>query len=509
MTIPIKMTVRANYAIGTPPPEYMGITTITPSLEAQVLQTDNTWVKSNITIEPMNQYTGAIEFTPTDDPQTILTAGTYVTDDISILPIPPLAPPEVPNDSIIFYSRAPFSLYPANQQLNWDGTIWYSTDQSTWTIWNGTSITAAALKKWYVLYLRGQGNHVLTGAYTAENETVLSPYRWILQNDGELITCKGNLQNLINNANEPMQIGGLSYLFSFNTNLDCDIVLPNQMIDRLYTGMFMNCAALLHAPALTHTTVSSHAYESMFRNCVNLRTPPTILALSVEDSACASMFAGCTQLMTTPDFSTITTLNYASFEYAFSNCYNLATIIAFPSITEAPPYCYRNMFQNCYSLMEAPNLTATTVNDGSYQFMFSHCTALFRSPESAATTLGIYCYSYMFERCTSLLTPMSLPATTLFDYCYEGMYNGCTSLNTLPQLTISIASIGSCTRMFAECSSIQLSEESTAIYTRPYQINCIETSAGAFDGMFEDTGGTFQYDPEPNVTYYTSNAIKN
>lgn len=510
MNIPIKMVVRANYTIGTPPPpEYTGTTIISPSLETQVLPTNNTWVKTDITIEPMNQYTGAVEFTPTDDLQTIATAGTYLTENISILPIPPLAPPEVPDNSIVFYSRAPFQLYSANQQVNWDGTIWYSTDASTWTTWNGTAITAAALKKWYVLYLRGQGNHVLTGTYSTEDETILSPYRWILQNNGELITCKGNLQNLINNANEPMQNGGLSYLFSFNTNLDCDIILPNAMADDLYAGMFMNCTALTHAPTLTHPTVSRNAYNSMFKNCMNLHTPPIIQSHTIEYRACASMFSGCTQLTATPDLSTITILDYASFEYAFYNCYNLTTITALPSITEAHPYCYRNMFQNCYSLMEVPNLTAITVDNSSYQFMFSHCTSLLHSPESAATTLNIYCYSYMFEYCTSLLTPMSLPATTLLDYCYEGMYSGCTSLNTLPQLTISMASMGSCSRMFAECPSIQLSEESTSIYTQSYQINCTDSDVGSFDSMFEDTGGTFQGSPEPNITYYTSNAIKN
>ena len=62
--------------------------------------------------------------------------------------------------------------------------------------------------------------------------------------------------------------------------------------------------------------------------------------------------------------------------------------------------------------------------------MFDGCTSLVNAPELSATTLAQSCYEHMFQGCTSLTTaPSILPATTLANYCYGRMFDGCTSLN--------------------------------------------------------------------------------
>jgi hypothetical protein len=87
------------------------------------------------------------------------------------------------------------------------------------------------------------------------------------------------------------------------------------------------------------------------------------------------------------------------------------------------------MFQNCTSLVNAPVLSATTMENYCYGQMFQGCTALVTAPNLPATTLADNCYIRMFQGCTALVNAPVLPATTLVRFCYNMMFNGCSSLS--------------------------------------------------------------------------------
>ena len=64
---------------------------------------------------------------------------------------------------LAFESASSFSIRTHNNSKDWDGTLEYSTDASTWTIWNGTEIASALSGGNHVIYIRGTGNTHITG----------------------------------------------------------------------------------------------------------------------------------------------------------------------------------------------------------------------------------------------------------------------------------------------------------------------------------------------------------
>ena len=101
-----------------------------------------------------------------------------------------------------------FTLATGDQKKNWSGTLEYSTDTNTWSVWDGSTISAVDGN----LYLRGTGNASLhrTTGYASTN-------RWVLT--GSDIACSGNIENLLDyatvaNGEHPvMELGCFSYLF--------------------------------------------------------------------------------------------------------------------------------------------------------------------------------------------------------------------------------------------------------------------------------------------------------
>ena len=184
--------------------------------------------------------------------------------------------------------------------------------------------------------------------------------------------------------------------------------------------------------------------------------------------------------------------------------YVLVASGAHPTMSEN---CYSYMFQNCTSLTQAPALPATTLADDCYNGMFQNCTSLTQAPALPATTLAVRCYSYMFQNCTSLTQAPALPATTLADGCYNCMFQGCASLTQAPALPATTLAVICYKYMFQNCISLKLSTTQTDEYTQVYRIPSSgngTTVAGALDGMFTSTGGTFTGTPSVNTTYYLS-----
>lgn len=506
MNIPIKMTVKASYSNGTPPPEYSGPTTIQPATTEQTLNTDNTWMKSNITVEAMPVYEGSYIFTPTNEPQVISTSQQYLLSDITINPIPRPIYPVVPEDAIIFYSASIFTLCTENQLANWDGIMYYSTDYETWYEWDGTVIEAALSGEWYKIYLKGEDNHVITGEFE-DYESQNVPTRFKLTASTDPIKCEGNLTNLLNYTNGAIEPYGMSFLFQNNPDVDFDVELPNIMTDWLYTGMFYGCLSMTTAPELTHTTINEGAYSRMFMNCISLEQPPTISAQTVAMSGMESMFDGCQRLKATPDLSSITAIDEYAMSAMFGRCYSLQSTEAMPILDTLQPYCFSSMFDSCFALTAAPSLPYMNLAESCYQSMFANCRSLETAPELPAITLASMCYDSMFTGCSTLTTPPALEATNLASYCYANMFAYCTALNTLPQLNSTILPSGCYSFMFQDCTNIYISETQDSTYTNAYPFNASESANNSTNYMFYGTSGTFTGTPNPTRTYYTRNPI--
>ena len=140
----------------------------------------------------------------------------------------------------------------------WDGTVEYSTDHNTWTVWDGTAVASVNKK----LYLRGSGNTKF------------------LTNKGARLSlsakaaCSGNIQTLLEYNNPPTSIPA----------------------DYCYYYMFFGCTNLTTAPILPATTLRTSCYYSMFRNCTSLTTAPELPATTLAIYCYGNMFYDCTKL---------------------------------------------------------------------------------------------------------------------------------------------------------------------------------------------------------------------
>ena len=165
-----------------------------------------------------------------------------------------------------FIGNEDFTLKTGNTTKNWDGTLEYSTDKSTWNTWNGTEISSAGSK----LYLRGTGNTKITGD---------SPeYRFVFTGTSALkIACEGNIENLLDY--ETVSAGGH----------------PTMAI-ACYQFMFDGCVSLTIAPELPATTLAEGCYQIMFHGCTSLTTAPELPATTLTDYCYSAMFYGCTKI---------------------------------------------------------------------------------------------------------------------------------------------------------------------------------------------------------------------
>ena len=148
-----------------------------------------------------------------------------------------------------FIGNEDFTLKTYNTTKNWDGVLEYSTDTSTWNIWDGTEISSVGNK----LYLRGTGNTRITGSS--------NDHRFVFTGTSTLkIDCEGNIENLLDY--ETVSAGGHPTL-----------------ADYCYNRMFYGCTNIklsitktgeyqteYRIPKSGTGTTSSNALESMFTN---------------------------------------------------------------------------------------------------------------------------------------------------------------------------------------------------------------------------------------------------
>ena len=277
-----------------------------------------------------------------------------------------------------FIGNEDFTLKTGNTTKNWDGTLEYSTDTTTWNTWNGTAISSAGSK----LYLRGTGNTKINGSNS-------SNYRFVFTGTSALkIACEGNIENL----------------------LDYETVIAGghpTMANYCYAYMFYNCTSLTTAPELPATTLAYRCYDSMFQGCTSLSTAPALPATTLTEYCYYYMFNGCTALTTAPALPA-TTLANRCYRYMFEGCASLTTAPELPATTLAN-YCYENMFRGCTSLTTAPALPATTLAESCYRYMFTGCTKIklstvrtgeyqtaYRIPKSGTGTTATNALTSMF-----------------------------------------------------------------------------------------------------------------
>lgn len=213
---------------------------------------------------------------------------------------------------VAFTSPEPFTLATANSRKNWDGTLEYSTDRSTWSIWDGTTTLSSSGNK---IYLRGTGNTRITGGFGAQ---------WVLT--GSNISCIGNIENLLDYQTvargEHPAMGNYCYYYMF---CDCTSLVSAPKLSAMsltndcYGYMFYNCTSLIFAPELPATTLANSCYETMFYNCTSLVSAPKLPAIALQIYCYYHMFYGCTSLTTIPELPA-TTIPSISYENMFYGC---------------------------------------------------------------------------------------------------------------------------------------------------------------------------------------------
>ena len=191
-----------------------------------------------------------------------------------------------------FIGNEDFTLKTYNTTKNWDGTLEYSTDKSTWNTWDGTEISSVGSK----LYLRGTGNTKIAG--------ISSNYKFVFAGTDTLkIACEGNIENLLDY--ETVSAGGhpamtefcYRNMFTGCTSLTTAPELPATMLAYgCYYRMFFDCTSLTTAPELPATTLVQNCYSEMFVGCTSLTSAPELPATMLADGCYYRMFAGCTKI---------------------------------------------------------------------------------------------------------------------------------------------------------------------------------------------------------------------
>ena len=170
-----------------------------------------------------------------------------------------------------------------------------------------------------------------------------------------------------------------------------------------------------------------------------------------------ALFEGCTSLLSAPELPA-TTMEQGCYFGMFSECTGLTSAPKLPANVLANN-CYGWMFKGCSALASAPKLPATKMEAYCYNGMFANCTKLTSAPDLHAKRLESNCYNYMFEGCTSLTSAPELPATYLVRECYHSMFNGCTSLTSAPILPATTLDWGCYSEMFQGCTSLTSAPE--------------------------------------------------
>lgn len=141
--------------------------------------------------------------------------------------------PQMYDDCLTFIGKESEFTLKATYK-DWNGTLMWSTDHSSWTTLTGTEEMQSVDRK---LYLRGKGN-------TLFSKTGFGVY-WKLSAKAD---CTGNIQTLLDWENPPASVA-----------------------KQCFFAMFKDCANLTSAPELPATTLADSCYKWMFKGCTKLK----------------------------------------------------------------------------------------------------------------------------------------------------------------------------------------------------------------------------------------------
>ncbi len=110
---------------------------------------------------------------------------------IILLGMTPIKAAAAEDPYITFSSTDSFTLKTYNSLKNWDNTLEYSTDTTTWNTWDGITTLSRSASPDNKLYLRGTGNGMITGSSINA--------RWVLTGNKN-IACTGNIENLLDHT---------------------------------------------------------------------------------------------------------------------------------------------------------------------------------------------------------------------------------------------------------------------------------------------------------------------
>jgi hypothetical protein len=437
-----------------------------------------------------------------------------------------MAPPSA-GAYLTFSSANAFTINP--QQKTWNGTLYWSTDTTFWSVFTASGATAAPDNGAgeYKLHLCGSGNTYITGSSTS--------YPWLIT-AGNPVACTGNIETLLDHAtvaageHPTMASCCFAYLFRDCAALASTPSLPaTTLANHCYYNLFNGCTSLTSAPELPATILPERCYNGMFNGCTSLTQAPVLRATNLAESCYGYMFHKCSGLTSAPALPATTLADYC-YHRMFYGCTGLTSAPALPATTLAP-YCYNRMFYDCIGLTSAPTLPATTLAERCYEYMFRGCTGLTQAPALPATNLADYCYANMFNRCTGLTRAPALPAATLAERCYNGMFTSCTGLTNTPTLPATTLApycyyymFQSCTglkrlpelpavnlaeycygSMFYKCSGIKLNADGPGM---AWKIPGDAVAATNWSlNMLADTSGTFTGDPAIGTTYHLASGL--
>ena len=285
--------------------------------------------------------------------------------------------PVVPTDAVIFYAQDEFTIEVNDHTKNWNGSLYYSTDYSSWFEWNGVDVlTSVKTGLWHKIYLRGSSNTYLTGGdYGTNKQFVVS---------GGGIYCNGNLNNLLDTINPVLGNFAFANLFYLCRTICFDVSLPSLTItNSCYYNLFYGCSSLVKAPNLPATSIKNASYRQMFYQCASLKIAPELNATSVNEASYRSMFSGCTSLIQAPSSLPATLIYNYSYESMFNSCRSLSRppIISATSIYSSGGLSCTGMFSGCSSLNVLPKLNIISLQNQTYQNMFVNCSLIKLSTE--------------------------------------------------------------------------------------------------------------------------------
>ena len=280
--------------------------------------------------------------------------------------------------------------------------LYYSTDLSSWTLWDYSAITLpnAGDKVWFY---GTSGYMAKSGDNNYTNFTITG-----------LVDIGGDISCLLNKKGKAKKIGGYAFR---------NLFWGNQAI--------IQASEAYIGDKLSHANV--YVFERMFSSCTALLSAPKIIFEGTAFANCfQSMFDGCKSL------EDVSGISISILTTDGSGGHLCKTFVNCSKITKAPrilikitgTYCCLRTFENCTSLTDISliDLSSTYASANSYERMFRGCTSLESAPVLPAVTLNTSCYKQMFYGCTSLISAPWLPAINLKTQCYFEMFYVCTSL---------------------------------------------------------------------------------